>query len=257
MTLSDSDRCDKTPIYIRSLSHTCFLSNRRHTKTESCFILTAGLSWMVDALSLDNIKLPSDAFENRTVWLQTCCFGATVAGCSDAPLTPSSPSAASPSLVPWSHTVRLVHSQSCSPGIDAECRCEKRRVWSPASLRGMLMQLSCHFRADISHPNGRYTTSKNSPRVRKNYCLMTSRNHVNLWHLLWSRWGALSKIICSYLILVWLPSVSVPLSLQWSRASRACYRLAFEAVRQRGLAVMSARMCTHTQADIPIEPTRI
>lgn len=176
-------------------------------QTESFFIQTARLSRMVNALSLDNIKLPSEGFKKQDyVWLQTCCFGATVGGYSDAPLTPSSPSAASPSLVPWSHTVRLVCSQSCSPGIDGKRQCEKRGVWSSVSLRGMLMELSCHVGADVSRRKGSMyniqNQSKSTPAVVVWWLQGTTWTYE---HLLWPRWGDLSKLICFHLILVWFP----------------------------------------------------
>lgn len=210
-------------------------------QTESFFIQTARLSRMVNALSPDNIKLPSEGFKKQDyVWLQTCCFGATVGGYSDAPLTPSSPSAASPSLVPWSHTVRLVRSQSCSPGIDGKRQCEKRGVWSSVSLRGMLMELSCHVGADVSRRKGRYTTSKTSPRVRLQWSSDDFKEPCEPMNIFCDPGEAISPSL-SASTWSWYDflSVTVPLSLWRSRTSRACYWLVFEAVGQRGLAVMS------------------
>lgn len=90
---------------------------------------------------------------------------ARLPGVSDAPLTPSSPSVAYPSLVPWSHTVRLLHPRSCCPGVDGEHRCEEWRTGSTASLQGMLMQLGCQLRADISHRTRKSSTSDSPPVI--------------------------------------------------------------------------------------------
>lgn len=192
------------------------------------------------------------------VWLQACCFGGTVTGRSNAPLTPSLPSVASLSLVPWSHTARLLHPRSCCPGVDGEHRCEEWRTASTASLQGMLMQLGCHLRADISHRTRKSSTS-NSPPVIIALSLQETT-------LTCDTFCDPIDLLTPRLSCFLLPLDPAPfcyrflfLSLSSSRVSRACCRLVCEAVGQRGTAVTSvhARMLYQISTSAQAENTQI
>lgn len=61
----------------------------------------------------------------------------------DAPLTPSSPSAASPSSVPCSHNVHLLHWCCCWPDKNCKLQCGKRSKGSSKSIQGMMVWPCC------------------------------------------------------------------------------------------------------------------
>lgn len=178
------------------------------------------------------------------VRLQTCCCGATVAGCSDALLTPTSPSAASPCLVPRSQTAHLVRSQSRSSGVDGERRYENGGREALRLYKACWCNSAAAPEQTPSRWKGRLTISKNSPRVRLQITVWWLQGTTLTYEVFCDPGELLSPGLsaptrsCS-------DSLLSPYLFLFNDAAHREHATDFEAVGQRGLAGTSVR--THKQ----------